>query len=252
MVKGHSLSKRSRRALGTASVAAVILVVAIVGVASILVIGTGVGVSQASGTSSVSSTSMVSSTSTASSTGASTSTSVASPASGLELTLALNGTSISTGEEITATATDVNTMTTANNVSAAKEWPIGNLAVGPCGPLNTPVGIAVLSGYYDAANVTSGKALQIYNPGIYACPAILAGIDGFLFQPSSDNATVYGSCGSAACFNETASATVSLTGYWTGGPSTFTSFPSGVYTAVAGDEWGGLAILHFTVAAGGA
>ena len=251
MVEGHSRSKRSRRALGTASVAAVIVVVAIVGVASILVIGTGVGVSQASGTSRVSSTSMVSSTS-ATSTGASTSTSVASPASGLELTLGLNGTSISTGEEITATAADVNTMTTADNVSAAKEWPIGNLAVGPCGPLNTPVGIAVLRGYYDAANVTSGKALQIYNPGTYACPAILAGIDGFLFQPLSDNATVYGSCGSAACFDETVSATVSVTGYWTGGPSTFTSFPSGVYTAVAGDEWGGLAILHFTVAAGGA
>jgi hypothetical protein len=133
-------------------------------------------------------------------------------------------------------------------VSAAHDWPIGGLASGPCGPLNIPVGIAVLSGYYDAANVTSGKALQVYNPGVYACPAIISGITSYLFQPSSDNATVYGSCQPSACFNETVSATVSVTGYWTGGPSTFTSFPSGVYTVVAGDEWGGLAILHFTVA----
>ncbi len=166
--------------------------------------------------------------------------------------MGLNGTSISTGEELTATAVDVNTLTTADNVSAAKDWPIGNLAIGPCGQLNSPVGIAVLSGNYDAANVSSGKSLQIYDPAVYACPAMLSGIDGFLFQPSSDNATVYGSCGSAACFNETASATLSVTGYWTGGPSTFTSFPSGVYTVIAGDEWGGIAILHFAVVASGA
>jgi hypothetical protein len=247
MVEGHNRGRRSRRALGTASLAAIVVVIAIVGVASILVMGNGVGVSQASNSSSTSR-----SFATSTSTGASTYTSVASPASGLELSLGLNGTSISTGEELTATAVDVNTLTTADNVSAAKDWPIGNLAIGPCGQLNSPVGIAVLSGNYDAANVSSGKSLQIYDPAVYACPAMLSGIDGFLFQPSSDNATVYGSCGSAACFNETASAILSVTGYWTGGPSTFTSFPSGIYTVIAGDEWGGIAILHFAVVASGA
>lgn len=248
MVEGYSSAGRSRRALGTASLAAIVVVVAIVGVASILVVAIGMGTSTVSSTSTTS-TSSTSSTSTY--TGAATSTSATSPASGLELSLALNGTRISTGEEITATAVEVNTLTTTDNVSAAKDWPIGNLAVGPCGQLNSPVGIAVLSGNYDAANVSSAKALQIYNPAVYACPAILSNIEGFLFQPSSDNATVYGSCGSAACFNETASATVSVDGYWTGEPSTFTTLPTGIYTVVAGDEWGGIAILHFTVAASG-
>ena len=206
-------------------------------------IGNGLGGRQASNTSGTSASSTASS--------AATSTNAKSPGSGLELSLTLNSSSISTGEEITATAVDVNTMTTADNLSAAKDWPVGNLAVGPCGQLNSPVGIAVLSGYYNAANVSSGKALQIYNPAVYACPAILSGIDGYLFQPSSDDATVYGSCGQAACFNETASATISVGGFWTAGPSTFTSFPSGVYTVVAGDEWGGVAVLHFAMSGSG-
>jgi hypothetical protein len=236
--------------LGAASLAAILIVVAIVGAASFLVMGNGLGASQ---TSTTSSTSVTSSTSyaTSTSTGVSTSTSATS-ASGLELSLALNGTSIASGKGITVTVAEVNTLKTTDNLSVANDWPVGGLTIGACGRLNDPMGIEVLSGYYDAANATSGKALQIYNPGIYMCPAMLSTIEGYLFQPSSDNATVYGSCESSACFNETVSATISVTGYWTGGPSTFTSFPSGVYTVVAGDEWGGIAILHFTVAARGA
>ena len=34
-------------------------------------------------------------------------------------------------------------------------------------------------------------------------------------------------------------------GYWNG--STITDFEQGVYTVVAGDEWGALVVLHFTV-----
>lgn len=249
MVKSRHPSGRSRSALGAAAWASILVVVAVAAVASVLVLGN-VGSSQTSSTSSASITTSMPTT-TATSAG-STSTSAKSPATGLELSLSLNGSSVSDGGDINATVVEVNTLTTTDNVSASRDWPIGSLAVGPCGQLNSPVGIAVLSGNYDAANVSSGVALQIYNPAVYACPVVLSGIDGFLFQPSSDNATVYGSCGSGACFNETASATLSVTGYWTGGPSTFTNFPSGVYTVVAGDEWGGLAILHFMVTGSGA
>ena len=245
--------------MGAAAWAAVLVVVALAGVASVLVIESGGGVSQPSSTTtaaaSTSTASGTSSSSTSSSTSAAstTSTSAKSPENGLQLSLALNSSSISNGQGIAATVVELNTLTTANNVSAAAEWPMGNLAVGPCGHLNQPVGIAVLSGFYDAANVSSGKALQIYQPGTYACPAVLSGISGYLFQASSDNATVLGSCQPGPCFNETIGASVSFSGFWTGSLSaSFTNFPSGVYTVVAGDEWGGLAIVHFTVTGTGA
>jgi hypothetical protein len=122
------------------------------------------------------------------------------------------------------------------------------LAVGACGSLNYPVGLAVLRGNYDVANFSSAKALQIYRPGISACPMILAGIGSFGFQASSDNATIFGGCqaaGGGGCITETINSTVSFNGYWSG--SGFKSFSNGVYTVVAGDEWGGIAILHFTV-----
>jgi len=237
--------------MGSAAWVAVLVVVALAGVATVLVIEHGGGVPPQSSTSTApSSTSSASTTSSTLATSKSaSSTSVKSAANGLELSLTLNGSSISSGQGIAATAVEVNTLTTANNVSAAAKWPIGNLAVGPCGHLNEPVGIAVLSGNYDAANVSSGLALQIYQPGTYACPAALSGISGFLFQPSSDNATVLGTCQPGPCFSETTSASISVRGYWTA--NAFASFPSGVYTVVAGDEWGGIAIAHFTVTGSG-
>jgi hypothetical protein len=236
MVKSSYLESRS--ALGAAAWASILVVVAVAAVASVLVLGN-VGSIQTSSTSSV-----LIATSTSA---ASTSTSAKSPAAGLELSLSLNASAIAKGEGINATVVEVNTMTAVDNVSAADDWPVADLATGPCGHLNSPVGIEVLSGNYDAANVTSGTALQVYNPGLTMCPVMLSGITGYVFQPGSDNSTVYGGCGPGACFNETATATLSITGYWSANASASGSFPSGVYTVVAGDEWGGLAILHFTV-----
>lgn len=186
------------------------------------------------------------STSTVSSSTASTL--VESPASGLGLSLTLNSTALSAGQAFNATVVETNTGTATLNVSASDDWPIQGLTLGPCGTQNRPIGFAVFSRDYDLSNVSSGKVLQIYNPAVVACPMILSGIGSYEFQPSSDNATVFGSCqpDAAGCFSETVDATLSLDGYWSG--SALTPFPAGAYTVVAGDEWGGLAILHFTVA----
>jgi hypothetical protein len=227
-----------RTATSSATGVAVLVVVAIVVASTVLLVATGVVGPPP--------TSMSTSTATFSA----TSIGAQSSNNGLELTLTLNSSKISTGQGIAATVEETNTMTTPDNVSAAADWPVGDLAIGPCGSLNTPVGIAVLSGNYDLSNVSSSSALQIYEPGAYACPMILSGISSYVFQASSDNATVFGSCQPSACLNETVSATVSVSGYWNG--NSFTSFPSGVYTVVAGDEWGGIAILHFEVTASGA
>jgi hypothetical protein len=39
------------------------------------------------------------------------------------------------------------------------------------------------------------------------------------------------------------------TGYWASNNvgATFTNFEPGVYTVIAGDEWGALVVVHFTV-----
>jgi hypothetical protein len=184
---------------------------------------------------------------------AATSTSARSPGGGLELSLTLNTTNLSAGRGVAATVYEMNAGTAPVNVSASADWPVHGLAVGPCGSLNYPVGLAVLSGNYDVSNASSGVALQIYRPGVASCPMILAGIVSFVFQASSDNATIFGGCqpaGPSGCLSETVNSTVSFSGYWSGGA--FNAFPNWVYTVVAGDEWGGLAILHFAVTKNGA
>jgi hypothetical protein len=233
LVEGRS-ARKPRRATGAATWAVVLVVAALAGAASVFVIESGSGAPQTSSTNNVSSLT--------------TSTGAKSPASGLELSLTLNVTDLSSGHGVAATIDEANTGTAPANVSASADWPIQGLAIGPCGSLNYPVGLAVLRGNYDAANVSSANALQIYRPGISACPMILADIGSFEFQGSSDNATIFGGCQPAdggGCLSEIINSTVSFNCYWNG--SVLTSFPSGVYTVVAGDEWGGIAVLHFIV-----
>jgi len=213
-------------------------VVILAGAAAVFLIESGVGGTQSSKTYTVSSSA--------------TSMNAQSPEGGLELSLTLNATDLSAGRGVAITVGEANLGTAPINVSASKDWPLQGLAVGACGALNYPVGVAVLSGNYAVSNVSSGMALQIYQPGVSSCPMILAGIGSFVFQASSDNATIFGSCqqGGGGCLSETVNATVSVRGYW--GGDAFKSFPSGIYSVVAGDEWGGIVILHFAVTSSGA
>jgi len=227
---------RARSSMGATKGAAILVLVLLVGAGSFFVVERWVGGSQPPRTYTVSLSA--------------TSTGALSPGNGVELSLTVNSTDISAGHGVAVTVDELNTITTLNNVSASGDWPVGNLAVGPCGPLNYPFGVTVLSGNYDLANVSSVNALQLYQPGTYNCPMILAGIGSFVFLASSDNATIFGSCkvGGGACLSERVDTTVVFDGYWSG--NAFTRFPSGIYTVVAGDEWGGIAILHFAVTGG--
>src|SRR2546428_12221536 len=89
---------------------------------------------------------------------------------GLALTLLLNSTRIRPGQGISITVQETNTLSTVNNVSASTHWPLSGLSVGPCGPLNFPVGGAIIQGYYDSSSVSSGRPLGLYQPGAYYCP----------------------------------------------------------------------------------
>src|SRR5712692_2926782 len=170
---------------------------------------------------------------------------------GLALSLFLNSTRIRPGQGISITVQEENTLSTVKNVSASMDWPLSGLSVGPCGPLNYPVGVAIFQGYYTSSGVSAGRPLGLYQPGPYYCPAILSEIGAYFFQPSSDRASIVGSCTPEPCFTENMSSTVVAKGYWVDNlllGASFSDFAPGLYTAVGGDEWGTLAVLHFLVA----
>src|SRR5437870_5164180 len=137
---------------------------------------------------------------------------------GLALSLLLNSTRIRPGQGISITVQETNTLSTVNNVSASTDWPSRGLSVGPCGPLNFPVGVAIFQGYYASSGVIAGRPLGLYQPGPYSCPAILSEIGAYVFQPSSDRASVVGNCTPEPCFTESMSSTVGAKGYWVENP----------------------------------
>ncbi|HUI91067.1 MAG TPA: carboxypeptidase-like regulatory domain-containing protein [Chitinivibrionales bacterium] len=167
----------------------------------------------------------------------------ASSGNGLSLTLTIGSVAYHSGDSISITIDEKNTLATENKANIANAWPIQGLTLQPC-VFNEPFGIAILQGYYDAKSVSSGIPLILFPPGIYNCPADPV-ITNYDFQPSSD--LNYG---------------IKLAGFWTGNltlinsfpcanpvecNSTFNNFTPGIYTIVGGDEWGALVILHFTV-----
>jgi hypothetical protein len=107
----------------------------------------------------------------------------------------VNSTSFEPGQGIAVTVDERNTLAEVNNIPAADDWPLQGLSLGPCGTLNYPNGVAIFEGYYTSANISTAIPLKLYDPdALYHCPGILAVITAYEFQPSSDIASIYGSC----------------------------------------------------------
>ena len=172
-------------------------------------------------------------------------------AEGLVLGATLNASVIPQGKAISLQIWERNSLNVQNNVTAASNWLYGNLVLGPCGTMNFPFGFEVLSGYYSAGSpgLETTHALQLYEPGAYECPAILSGITSYAFYPTSDHASVVGSCTPEPCFTGEMNFTSVFRGYWNG--SSFYNLPTGVYTVVVGDEWGAAVFQYFTVFSNG-
>ena len=190
------------------------------------------------GTTTSASTTSVSSTSTSStSTGES---------SGLQLRLSLNATSVKPGGAIEITASEYNTLSTQVNITKASDWAVQGLSLGPCateGYSNYPFGVAVFQGRYTQANVSQGKPLEIY--GVVACPMLLRYVTGYLFEPMNDSAVILPSSDS---YQTLMSGDVTVSGTYAGLPSNAVQpLAPGTYTVVAGDEWGAVETLQFTV-----
>ncbi len=163
--------------------------------------------------------------------------------SGTLLLLGLNTTKVSSGAGLEVNVSEYNPSASELNVSKGDSWPLSGLGTSGCPSLYYPFGVAVLQGVYTSANFSLATPIDIF-PEV-ACPALVMYITGYLFMPTSENATVLPGTGHFAM-----AATVSVGGvYGAVGsmPNQPVSFAPGRYTVVAGDEWGSLAFAYFTV-----
>ncbi len=174
------------------------------------------------------------------------STSTQDEALGLRLSLHISANA--TGA-LSISTNETNLLNKVNNVTAANDWPYPNTNSNPCGNYDQiPTEFAVLQGHYDMSNYTSASSLTLYDPGdFYSCPTEVFPGPYLLFAPLSDNVSRSYSSGYESSF--LASASYSVTGYWTGSGNTasFHQFSPGIYTVLAEDEWGNVVLLPFTV-----
>ncbi len=209
--------------------------------------------------------------------------------SGLVLTLSVNSTTILSQDAIGITASVLNSLPTANNLTASNGWAIDGLSSGPCDSGNStnklffPVGLGVFRGTYGLNNLSSaGSPLFVW--ALVECPADfvfignqsygLSSITSYSLLPGSDNGTYAGYyavpgtppppiCNSGVCtYTQTPETlakgvfptrmVVQEAIYAANGTGFYNSLQSSLpanYTLVAGDEWGQVALLHFSVVA---
>lgn len=186
-----------------------------------------------------------------STTESSTSTSVYNSNTGLQLVLVLGNNSINSGGKETIQFQVYNTLNSINSLKPETNYPsfaTGNgISAGMCSDI--PYGIAVIYGNYSLGNIDAATPLQIFEPGVYSCPDEYH-VSQFQFFVHSSKASVYGNSSSSSLEGTTNfDQSVVLSGYWSGNLQNhnFLTFVSGIYTVVAADGWGQVALLHFYV-----
>lgn len=191
---------------------------------------------------------------------------------GLELTLSVNSTTVPSQDAIEISISVLNALPDANNLSASNDWAIGGLSAGPCDLGNStnklffPVGISVFRGTYGLNNLSSaGKPLSVWalvecvvdgvSVGNQYYP--LGSITSYSLLPGSNSGTYAGYYAKTpgtlvkgvfptriAVQESIYAANATGLGY----NSLGSSVPAN-YTLVAGDEWGQVTLLHFSVVA---
>lgn len=152
-----------------------------------------------------------------------------------------NSSSIQSGHAIGISISLENTSPEPLTLAVQNHWQRNDLSLGSCS--NLPIGIAILKGYYTEQNMSEAGSLWLY-PNL-PCPMPL-GITGYTFQPMSNVATR--ECSPSFSCHDSIAIEGNLTiGGYLSGNGNVTPFESGTYTIVGGDEWGDVAIQHFTV-----
>jgi hypothetical protein len=174
-----------------------------------------------------------------------------SSTNGLSLSLSLDGTTYQPGQEVSIAVDEANTLSEINNVPVSNNRPYSSLQAAPCDYIS-PYGIAVFQGNYTTSNFSTGTPLTLYDPHVARlCPTIY-GITSYSFESSSDMAAVIeGSNPSPTNSTQQMKYDLTINGYWPddnfSSNSQLTGFAPGLYTVVAGDEWGAVVVVHFTV-----
>ncbi len=171
----------------------------------------------------------------------------------LQLRLSANASASggSGGVTIKLSVEEYNTLAAANNVSSGSQWPLDGLSLGSCGTEAYPFGVAVYSGLYTSENASKAEPLHIY-PAV-PCPMLIRLVTGYLFQPTSDLAIILPSGPDAKATPMSANVTAAAEYTFGAGQSSSSSsrpLSPGTYTVAAGDEWGSLVLVHFTVGPG--
>lgn len=169
----------------------------------------------------------------------------------LKFTLSLNGTALTSGRSIEASADVYNTLPRIVAMIGEPNWgsPLFNDWMhGSACPY--PVSILILRGHYTQSNMSTATPLQTSPSGL-AIPCFAYLVDQYLFQPLSAKAM------STADLILPIALRFPLGGYYGAGqPYNFslpnggvrvTPFEPGLCTVVAGDAWGQVAIIYFRV-----
>jgi len=167
--------------------------------------------------------------------------------SGLSLLLSLDGTTYQPGQEVSISVDERNMLSTMNNVSASDNLPSEFMSGFTNEPSPLPFGLAMFQGNYDVSDFSTVIPLIIYDPSKVYIGITVTAPTSYSFQPLSDTAILNGGdykfvSGLKLQYE------IGVNGYWPNNASTTTTnFEPGVYTVVAGDEWGALVVVHFTV-----
>lgn len=172
---------------------------------------------------------------------------LAGPADGLQLQLSVNASATNPDNNVAVSISvdEYNTLATTNDVSAMTDWGLDGLSLGSCGDGVYPFGVALYSGTYTIGNVSEATPLHIFP--IVPCPMFVRLVTGYKFQPTSDLAVVLPGDTNATATQMSANIQASAV-YGNAAPlSSSTALGPGIYTAAAGDEWGSVVLVHFTI-----
>jgi hypothetical protein len=158
----------------------------------------------------------------------------------LSLNVSLNPAMVAQNRTVAVVLSDTNLLPFVNRPSDPGTLKALNLSAGPCDG-TYPMGIAVYQGRLDLGNVSAAKAIPIYDIySVYFCPLMPYASPTFTFSPL-----------------QSVTSHVDLNGYWSRGETVHPGggvsegvlhpFIPGVYTVVAGDEWGNVKIVYFQV-----
>ncbi|MDH2908301.1 MAG: hypothetical protein PXX83_09440 [Candidatus Nitrosotalea sp.] len=166
--------------------------------------------------------------------------------SALKLYMYTNSDILQPGQSIGITISVNNTLETPVDVASQNNWSYSGANTGPCFTIG--YGVSILDGFYDENNMSEGKILNLFNPGIL-CPFVQETAKAYEFQPHSGyvKESQCKSIEGIQCRTDMyqMGQDYKFDGYWDEG--VVKPFTSGMYTIVGADEWGHVALDHFVV-----